>query len=66
VTIISRSVPLADAWATALANKVQLPEDIDALLETVEGIPAIMGCAAIAGDRIGVCGMFQVKLLSSE
>ena len=66
VTIISTSAPLADAWATALANKIQGPGDIEPLLEIVEGIPGIGGCAVIAGDRIGVRGSFQVKLLSSE
>jgi ApbE superfamily uncharacterized protein (UPF0280 family) len=66
VTIISNSAPLADAWATALANKVQGPGDIEPLLETVEEIPGIVGCAVIVGDRIGVRGSFQVKLLSSE
>lgn len=66
VTIISSSAPLADAWATALANKVHGPGDIEPLLEIVEGIPEIGGCAVIAGDQIGVRGSFQVKLLSSE
>ena len=64
--VISGSAPLADAWATALANRVQGPEDIEGLLEIVEEISGIEGCAVIAGERIGVRGKFQVKLLSSE
>lgn len=66
LTVVSASAPLADAWATALANKVQGPDDIEALLDTVEGIEGIEGCAVIAGERIGVRGKFQLKLLSSE
>jgi len=64
--VISSSAPLADAWATALANRVQGPEDIEEVLEGVEEISGIAGCAVIAGERIGVRGKFQVKLLSSE
>jgi hypothetical protein len=66
LTIISSSAPLADAWATALANRVQGPEDIEPLLGRAETISAIDGCAVIVGDRIGVRGIFEVKLLSSE
>ena len=66
VTVISDSAPLADAWATALANQVQGPGDIEPLLERIEGVAGIDGCAVIAGDRIGARGMFQLKLLSSD
>lgn len=64
--VISSSAPLADAWATELANRVQGPEDIEEVLEEVEKISGIEGCAVIAGERIGVRGRLQVKLLSSE
>lgn len=66
VTVISGSAPLADAWATALANQVQGPGDIEAVLERSGEVPGIDGCAVIAGDRFGVRGLFQLKLLSSE
>ncbi len=64
VTVIAESAPLADAWATALANCVSVPGDIEAVLDRVSGIPEILGCAVILGDRIGVRGQFEVKLLS--
>ena len=64
VTVIAKSTPLADAWATALANEVKSEEDIENTLERVQEIPEILGCAIIAGGQIGVRGAFEVKLLS--
>lgn len=64
VTVICGSAPLADAWATSLANRVSGPDDIEPLLEKVTEIPEILGCAAIVGERIGIRGEFEVKLLS--
>lgn len=64
LTIISRSTPLADAWATSLANQIQAPEDVEMVLDLVSEHPNILGCAVIFGDRIGFRGLFEVKLLS--
>ena len=63
VTVIAASTPLADAWATALCNRVSTAADIEPLLDDVSGFPSIMGCAVIVGDRIGIRGEFEVKLL---
>ena len=64
VTVIAENTPLADAWATALANRVSAQEDIEPVLEQVSTISEISGCAVIVGDRIGIRGEFEVKLLS--
>ena len=64
VTVIAADAPLADAWATALCNRVSSPGDIEPLLEEVSGIPSILGCAVIVGDRIGIRGEFEVKLIN--
>jgi len=64
VTVIAENTTLADAWATALANRVSAPEDIEPVLEQVGNISDISGCAVIVGDRIGIRGEFEVKLLS--
>ena len=64
VTVIGESTPLADAWATALANEVKSAEDIEKNLDRVQLIPEILGCAIIAEGQIGIRGAFEVKLLS--
>lgn len=64
VTVIAKNTPLADSWATALANRVLTPEDIEPVLELVSTITEISGCVVIVGDRVGIRGEFEVKLLS--
>lgn len=63
VTVVSRSTPLADAWATALANQVQGQFDIEAVLERITRIPEILACVVIVGDRMGIRGELELKLL---
>jgi hypothetical protein len=64
VTVVSPSVPLADAWATALANRIGSPDDIGPVLEEAGSVEAIRGCAVLAGGKIGVRGDFELKLLN--
>ena len=64
LTIVSRSTPLADAWATALANQVMGKEDIPPLLDRIAEIPEILAGVIIAGEEVGIRGDFETKLLS--
>ena len=64
LTIVSRSTPLADAWATALANQVRGKEDIPPLLDRIAEIPEILAGVIIAGGKVGIRGEFETKLLS--
>jgi len=66
VTVICASAPLADSWATAIANRVQNADDMEQELETVSGIPEILGCAIIIDQQIGIRGLLEFKLLTSE
>ena len=66
LTIVSRNTPLADAWATALANQVKGKEDIPALLERVGEIDEILACVVIVDGELGIRGEFEMKLLSSD
>ena len=66
VTVVSPSAPLADAWATSLANRVSCAADMEATLESVAGIPEILGCAVIVDEQIGFRGELELKMLSSE
>ncbi|MCK4749170.1 MAG: hypothetical protein KAT15_19090, partial [Bacteroidales bacterium] len=64
VTVIAERTPLADAWATSLANRVTAPDDVELVLDMVSEIEEILGCAVILGDKVGIRGQFEVKLLS--
>jgi len=66
VTVVSTSAPLADSWATAIANRVSGENDLEQVLEEVAGIPDIVGCAVIIANRIGIRGDLEVKPLSSQ
>jgi ApbE superfamily uncharacterized protein (UPF0280 family) len=66
VTVVSSSAPLADSWATAIANRVTGENDLEQVLEEVAGIPDIVGCAVIVANRIGIRGDLEVKPLSSQ
>ena len=64
VTVICSSAPVADAWATALANRVQGAADINPVLDYAGQIPEIRGCAVIVEEQVGVRGEFELKLLT--
>ncbi|MDD5126811.1 MAG: UPF0280 family protein [Dehalococcoidales bacterium] len=60
VVTIAKSTILADASATAIANRVQTTEDIDPALEFAGKIPGLSGVVIIKDEKIGVWG--KVKL----
>ena len=64
VTVVSESTPMADAWATALANQVKGQGDIEPVLERISEIPEIRSCVVIVEGKLGIRGSFEVKLLS--
>lgn len=64
LTIIAISAPLADSWATAIANRIGSADDIEAELKALEDIPEILACAIIVGEQIGIRGELEVKLLA--
>jgi ApbE superfamily uncharacterized protein (UPF0280 family) len=64
VTVVSSSTPMADAWATALANQVLDQHDIEPVLDRAAGNREIMACLVIVGEKMGIRGKFELKLLS--
>lgn len=64
LTIVCKNTPLADAWATSLANQVVSKNDITPLLEKVAEIPEILACVVIVEGEVGIRGEFETKLLS--
>ncbi|WP_407313744.1 UPF0280 family protein [Desulfosporosinus sp. SB140] len=61
VVVLSPSVALADAVATACGNLVQTEEDLERTIEFASQIPGVSGCLVIKNDRLAVWG--SVKIL---
>lgn len=60
VTVLSPSVVLADAAATAIANLVKEPGDIPGALKFAEGVRGLNGAVLIKGDKLGLRGEAKV------
>jgi len=56
VTVLSEDIPLADAAATALCNRIKTPEDISRGLDWIKTIPGILGALIIIEDQLGAWG----------
>jgi len=65
VTIWAPSTALADAAATALANRVVAPEDIEPTLELAKTIHGLKGALVVFEDRIGVWGPVDIVRLNN-
>lgn len=63
-TIVSRSVPLADAVATAMGNRVHKPADLKHAVEWAVSIPGVDGALAVLGDKIAALG--EIELVPLE
>jgi ApbE superfamily uncharacterized protein (UPF0280 family) len=60
VVAIAGDTAFADAAATALANRVREPEDVDRIVYEEERRGALDGLIACCGDRIGICGAVEL------
>jgi len=65
VTIWAPSTALADAAATALANRVVEPEDIEPTLELAKTIGGLKAALVVLEDRIGVWGPVDIVRLNN-
>lgn len=61
--IICRDTALADAFATAFANRVQTKEDVQQVIRLVDRFPQILSAVIICRDQIGIKGMFEMKFI---
>ena len=59
--ILSQNPALADAVATATANRVSTPEDIDGAVAFAAGIQGVKGVIVILDDRMGLWGELDLK-----
>ena len=60
VVAMARDTALADAAATALANQVQAPADVDRVVDRVRSEGVLDGVIACKGDRLGVFGDLEL------
>jgi len=65
VTIVSNSVPLADAVATATCNLVKSKEDIKLALKFANSVPGVRGALIVLGDEVGIVGSLP-KLINID
>ncbi len=63
VAVVCRDVLLADAFATALCNRVKTPDDIEKVLEISKVYPEILSVVIICKDKIGVQGEFEIRMI---
>jgi len=59
-TIISRDVPLADAVATGVGNRVHKPGDLKSAVEWGMKVPGVDGAIAILADKIAALGDIEL------
>jgi ApbE superfamily uncharacterized protein (UPF0280 family) len=60
VTILSENIPLADAVATALGNRIKKPADVEKGLTWTQNIPEILGVLIIIDDQLGAWGEIEL------
>ncbi len=58
--IVSRSTPLADAVATATANRIQSADDLDGALAFARTIPGVEGVLLIKDSKLAVWGNIRL------
>lgn len=63
LTIICKSTALADAYATAFANKIQGIDAFDKVINEAKNIKEILGIIIIKNDAIGCYGKFEIVSL---
>ncbi len=61
VVAIHTDARMADAAATAIANKIKHPEDVATIVEDVKARNILDGLIACCGDRLGLFGNFEIK-----
>ncbi|MGD8267215.1 MAG: UPF0280 family protein [Desulfobacterales bacterium] len=64
VCIVARQGALADAAATAVANRIRRPDDLTAAIEFACSIEGLSGVLAICQDRMGAWGDVEVVPLN--
>jgi ApbE superfamily uncharacterized protein (UPF0280 family) len=61
VTIISENIPLSDAVATALGNRIKTRSDVEKGLAWAKKIPEILGVLIVIEDQLGAWGEIELS-----
>ena len=59
VTVICRSAAVADAYATAFANEVKGPDDVESVVQSASAAQEVLGVLVVLGDKLGTWGNIQ-------
>lgn len=60
--VICRDAALADSYATLLANRITVKDDVQPVLDSVSGNSDILSAIAIKDDRMAMCGKYELRL----
>lgn len=63
VVVVCEDILMADAFATALGNKVKAPESVEKVIKQAENFPDIQSLLIICEDKIGVKGENEIRVL---
>lgn len=63
VVVVCKDVLLADAFATALGNKVKSEKEVEKVINQSEKYPEILSLLIICEDKVGIKGDFELRLL---
>ncbi|MDY0087249.1 MAG: UPF0280 family protein [Coriobacteriia bacterium] len=66
VTVLSRNGALADATATALANRVRKPEDIERAIEAAQRVHGVLGVLVSVQGHLGAWGNVHLVSLGRQ
>ncbi len=66
VTVLARNGALADAVATALANRVHTPEDIERAIEAARHVHGVLGVLVTVEGHLGAWGNVRLVSLAED
>ena len=66
VTVACKNTLLADAFATAIGNRIVSSSDIDMELSKVNQQPEILSLLIICDGKVGVKGKFQLRMIAPK
>ncbi|MCY1721178.1 UPF0280 family protein [Prolixibacteraceae bacterium Z1-6] len=63
VVVVCEDILLADAFATALGNKVKSPDHVEKVIKQAEQYPEIESLLIICEDKVGIKGGNEIRIL---
>lgn len=66
VAVIAASGAVADAWATAIGNRIHGPDDLDAAMAFSRHAPGLLGVVATAGGAVAAWGSATLVPIAAQ